>query len=117
VAAKEALHFLNSSYANLPWHLRAEDEPLLDIHNSDAAQRGIVDGDPVRVFNERGSVQARARVGDRVQVGVVSMPSGWWASRSPGGTAVNALTADGLSDRGEGGDFHDTLVEVARIGG
>jgi hypothetical protein len=45
------------------------------------------------------------------------MPSGWWASLSPGGTAANALTADGVSDRGKGGDFHDTLVEVARIDG
>jgi len=46
----------------------------------------------------------------------VSLPSGWWASLSPGGTSVNALTADGLSDWGGGGDFHDTLVEVAPFG-
>ena len=55
----------------------------------------------------------RARLGDRVRPGLVAMPSGWWASRSPGGTAANTLTADGLSDLGGGGDFHDTLVEVA----
>jgi anaerobic selenocysteine-containing dehydrogenase len=117
VSAKGALHFLNSSYANLPHHLRAEREPRLDVHPTDAAPRGVADGDAVRVFNGRGEVRLRARVGDGTRPGMVVMPSGWWASLSPGGTAANALTADGLSDRGEGGDFHDTFVEVTRING
>ena len=43
------------------------------------------------------------------------MPSGWWASLSPGGSSANTLTADGLSDWGGGGDFYDTLVEVTRL--
>jgi anaerobic selenocysteine-containing dehydrogenase len=117
VAAKGALHFLNSSFANLPRQLRAEREPWLDVHPTDAALRGITDGDEVRVCNERGEVRLRARVGDATRPGVVVMPSGWWASLSPGGAAANALTADGVSDRGQGGDFHDTLIEVVRIDG
>ena len=115
VSAKGSLHFLNSSYANLPRHLRAEREPRLDIHPEDAAARQVVDGEEVCVFNNLGEVRLHARVGDVTRPGVVVMPSGWWASLSPGGTSANALTADGLSDRGEGGDFHDTLVEVATI--
>lgn len=113
LGAKSELHFLNSSYANLPRQLHAAGEPRIDIAVLDARQRGIADGDWVRVFNDRGSVLARARVSDRVAAGTVSMPSGWWASLSPGGAGVNSLTADGLSDWGGGGDFHDTLVEVA----
>jgi len=115
MSAKSELHFLNSSYANLPRQLRAAREPLLDIHPLDAEARRVSDGSKVRVFNERGAVEVRARVGDRVRPGVVSLPSGWWATLSPGGTSVNALTADGLSDWGGGGDFHDTLVQVAGI--
>jgi anaerobic selenocysteine-containing dehydrogenase len=114
ITAKSALHFLNSSYANLPRHLKAEGEPLLDMHPDDAAARGIRDGDQVRVYNDRGSVEVRVRIGDRVRPGLVAMPSGWWASHSPGGASANTLTADGLSDLGGGGDFHDTLVEVVR---
>nr|MDQ3044017.1 molybdopterin-dependent oxidoreductase [Chloroflexota bacterium] len=117
VTAKGALHFLNSSYANLPRHLRAEREPRLDVHLTDAEPRGVADGDEVRVFNDRGEVRLRARVGDAIRPGVVAMPSGWWASLSPGGAAANTLTPDGLSDWGGGGDFHDTLVEVATIDG
>ena len=45
------------------------------------------------------------------------MPSGWWASLSPGGSSANALTPDGLSDLGGGADFHDTLVQVTRADG
>src|SRR5205823_443647 len=75
--------------------------------------RGIADRDWVRVCNDRGMVELRARVGDRVRRGVVAMPSGWWASLSPKRASANTLTTDGLSDFGGGGDFHDTLVEVA----
>ncbi len=112
VTAKGAVHFLNSNYANLPRHLGAQREPTLDLNAADAAARGIADGDPVRVFNERGELRLRARVGDGIRPGVVAMSSGWWASRCPGG-AANLLTPDGLSDRGGGGDFHDACVEVA----
>jgi anaerobic selenocysteine-containing dehydrogenase len=106
------LHFLNSSYVNLPHSFNAEREPLLEMHPDDATPRGIVDHDLVRVYNDRGAIEVRVRVGDRVRAGVVSIPSGWWPSLSPGGLSANALTADGLSDWGGSGDFHDTLVEV-----
>jgi anaerobic selenocysteine-containing dehydrogenase len=115
ITSKSAVHFLNSSYANLPRNLKAERVPFLDMHPGDAKPRGISDGDEVRVFNGRGSVTTQARIGDIVRSGVVAMPSGWWASRSPGKTSANALTSDGLSDMGEGGDFHDTLVEVEKL--
>jgi anaerobic selenocysteine-containing dehydrogenase len=115
IAAKSALHFLNSSYAALPHHRRAEREPLLEIHPRDAAARGIEDGDVVRAFNERGAVDLHARVGERVRPGVVSMPFGWWPSHCAGGTSANVLTPDGLSDWGGGGDFHDVYVEVTRM--
>jgi anaerobic selenocysteine-containing dehydrogenase len=63
-----------------------------------------------------GELILRARVGDLVRPDVVAMPSGWWASLSPSGAGANALTSDGISDLGGGGDFHDTLVEVECYG-
>ncbi len=117
LTAKGAHHFLNSSYGNVERAVKAEKTPLLDMHPDDAAARGISDGDRVRVFNDRGSLQVPARVGDRVRSGVVSLPSGWWASRSPSRSSANALTPDGLSDLGAGGDFHSALVQVERAPG
>jgi len=116
ITGKTALHFLNSSYGGLERHRKAEVEPRLDLSEVDAAARGVVDGEMVRVHNDRGSVLLRARIGDRVRSGVCAMPSGWWASLSPGGSSANALTRDGLADLGGGGDFHDTLVEVSPAG-
>ena len=115
MTAKSAHHFLNSTYANLPRHLAGEGEPMLDLHPEDAARRGIADGDVVRVSNARGEVIARARIGDIVGPGVVALPSGWWASRSPGATMANALTSGELTDRGGGGAFHAARVEVEPV--
>ena len=116
ITAKSALHFLNSSFANLPRHLKAEGEPRLLIHPDDAEPRGITDGDAVEVRNALGCLSLRASVGEGVRSGVVAMPSGWWPSLSPGGHAADLLTPDGLSDAGGGGDFHDARVEVVRAG-
>jgi anaerobic selenocysteine-containing dehydrogenase len=115
MTAKSSHHFLNSTYANLPRHLAAEGEPMLELHPDDAAPRGIADGDLVRVSNARGEVLARARLGDVVGPGVVALPSGWWASRSPGATMVNALTTQELTDGG-GAAVHSARVEVEPVG-
>ena len=83
-----------SRMSSLAHAVRAEKEPLLDIHPIDADPRGFTDGHTVRVFTGRGWLILHTRVSGRVRPGVVSMPSGWWASSSPSGRSANALTAD-----------------------
>ena len=46
------------------------------IHPSTAAERGIADGDIVRVYNERGSVLCGALVWERIMPGVLSIDHG-----------------------------------------
>jgi molybdopterin guanine dinucleotide-containing S/N-oxide reductase-like protein len=46
------------------------------MNPQDAARRGIRDGDIVRVFNERGTVLAGARVWERIMPGAVSVDHG-----------------------------------------
>ena len=104
--------FLNSSFANLPKHLRQEAHPFIEIHPRDAAARGITDGDPVRAFNERGSCELTAVVSTRAREGVVVSPSVWWNKLSPGRANINQLTSQGLTDMGGGATFYDALVEV-----
>ena len=83
--------------------------------DDNAVTRGIDDGARVRVFNDRGSVLAAARVGSKVPPGVVALPpSALVVSLVEGGSAANALTSDTLTDLGSGCAFHDTLVEVER---
>jgi anaerobic selenocysteine-containing dehydrogenase len=106
-------YFVNSSHANQPRLERAAGTPRLRIHPDDAAARGIGDGDIVRVFNDRGTIALAAEVTDAMQVNVVAMLHGWWASRI-GGSSANALTHDELADFGGGSAMHDCHVEVVR---
>jgi len=89
---------------------------LLHMHAADAGARGIGSGDPVRIFNGRGSTLAEARVDASIPAGVVCAPSVRWAKRAPGGRNVNAVTSDRLTDRGGGPVFYSCLVEVEKIG-
>ena len=53
--------------ANSIWH----EEDRLEIHPHDAEERGIRDGDWVRVNSRSGETSLRARITDRVATGVV----------------------------------------------
>ena len=52
---------------NMQWH----DHDALEIHPHDAEQRGIRDGERVRLASRTGGTELRARVTDRVAPGVV----------------------------------------------
>ncbi len=78
IISPPAHNFLNSSFANLPTFVKAEKEPHLEIHPSDAAERDIKDGDRVRVFNDRGEFKLKARVSEKARPGVVVALSVWW---------------------------------------
>jgi anaerobic selenocysteine-containing dehydrogenase len=110
-----ARNALNSTFANLPVFLDAEKTPSLDIHPTDAASRGIDNGDRVRVFNDRGSMIAAARITDKARPGVVVALSIWWRKLSPDGTNANMLTGQALTDMGRAATFYDVLVEVERV--
>jgi anaerobic selenocysteine-containing dehydrogenase len=116
---RKADNYLNSTFCNLETHRPMEMNALLEIHEDDAKARGISDGDPVRVFNDRGSIELMATVyasGDsRVQAGVVASRLNW-NKLSPDGKGLNQLTAERLTDIGRGPVFYACLVEVERLG-
>jgi len=111
-----ARNFLNSSFVNVQSLRAAEGEPWLDIHPDDAAKRGVIADSYVRVFNDRGSVELRARVTDRARPGVVVGLSVWWKKLARDGKNANELTSsDTLTDMGRAPTFYDCLVEVEAL--
>jgi anaerobic selenocysteine-containing dehydrogenase len=108
-----AHHFLNSTFSAQPAFVRRESQPFLTLHPRDAETRGIRDGQPVRIFNDRGSFLATARVSPAARPGVAVGLSIWWPKMCPGGRNANAVTGQELTDLGEGATFYDVLVEVA----
>jgi predicted aminopeptidase len=98
-----ARNFLNSTFVNVDSLRATEGEPHLDIHPLDAAARGIANGAQVRAFNDRGSMQARARVTDRARQGLVVGLSIWWKKLAPDGKNANELTSQRLTTWGRAG--------------
>jgi anaerobic selenocysteine-containing dehydrogenase len=110
-----ARNFLNSSFVNVQSLRDTEGEPHLDIHPDDAARRGIADGERVRVFNDRGSMEAKARVTERARAGLVVGLSIWWKKLAADGKNANELTSQRLTDMGRAPTFYDVLVEVEKV--
>jgi anaerobic selenocysteine-containing dehydrogenase len=107
-----ARNFLNSSFVNVTSLRAIEGEPVLEISAGDAAPRGIVDGQRVRIFNDRGSIVCKAVVGERARPGVVNGLGVWWRKLAPDGKNGNELTHQRLTDIGRAPSFYDCLVEV-----
>jgi len=105
-------HFLNSTFVNVDSLRQAARAPELEIHRDDARSRNIGTGDAVRVYNDRGSFEALASVGDSVRPGVVVAPGIWWNKLAHDRANANATTSTRLTDMGGGATFFDNLVEV-----
>ncbi|WP_051179222.1 molybdopterin-containing oxidoreductase family protein [Nocardia concava] len=104
-------YFLNTTFGSNPELRRRAGEPRVALHPDDAAARGISDGDPVTVGNDRGSFDAIAEVSDVVRPGVAATQKGRWAKHT-GGATVNATIAERDSDYGGGAVFHDNRVVI-----
>jgi trimethylamine-N-oxide reductase (cytochrome c) len=97
-------------------------EPCL-INPADAAARGIVSGDVVRLHNDRGQCLAGAVVTDDIRPGVVRLNEGGWYDPQDAGSPntlckygdVNVLTPDiGTSRLTQGTSACTTMAEVEK---
>ncbi|CAM3851266.1 trimethylamine-N-oxide reductase TorA [Avibacterium endocarditidis] len=101
-------------------------EPVL-IHKDDAATRGIVDGDIVRIYNQRGQVLAGAVVTDGIIKGTVALHEGAWYDPADLGQSdkplckngcPNVLTRDeGTSKLAQGNSPNTCIVQVEKFTG
>ncbi|PYQ51009.1 MAG: dehydrogenase [Acidobacteria bacterium] len=71
----------NSWMHNSARLMKGRDRCLLLMHPADARERGLADGEPVRVRSRAGEVEAALRVTDEMRPGVVSLPHGWGHDR------------------------------------
>jgi anaerobic dimethyl sulfoxide reductase subunit A len=107
----------HSQFDRVPW-LRELIPQAITISTSDARDRGISDGDKVRVFNNRGKVIIPARVTERIMPGVVDLPQGaWYEPDELGidrGGCANVLTRD-MRSPGGAACYHTGLVQVQKV--
>lgn len=108
----------HSSYGNNPWLEEVAPQSLW-INPLDAESRGIRHGDMVKVYNQIGQTQVRAKVTPRIMPGVLSLPQGaWYTPDSNGidkGGCINTLTSQRPSPLAKGNPQHTNLVEVEKV--
>ena len=109
----------HSSYAN--------NQIIQDAHHHnawinpiDAEERGIENGDTVRVKSAHGEIQIEARVTNRIIPGCVAIPQGMWHSadmqgdRVDMGGCINTLTSRHATPVGKAVGGHSAVIEVTK---
>ncbi|HEV2438451.1 MAG TPA: molybdopterin-dependent oxidoreductase [bacterium] len=92
---------------------RRQGPPVAILHPSEAERRSLGDGDPVELYNDRGTVGLTLRVSDEVPAGVVLVPGQRPSGEARQGT-VNLLCSDRYTDIGDGATYQSTFLEVRR---
>ncbi|MEE8374496.1 MAG: molybdopterin dinucleotide binding domain-containing protein, partial [Dehalococcoidia bacterium] len=107
----------HSQFHHVPWLNELLPQTVL-ISAADAKTRGIGDGDPVSVFNDRGQVVIPAKVSKRIMPGVVDVPQGAWYDPDENGVdrggCANVLTKD-ASSPGGASCTNTALVQVEKV--
>ncbi len=103
---------IHSQFNNLAVIKMLNPEPFVEINVSDAKVRRIKNGDRVKVFNNRGSVEVKAVTTYSLRTGCVVIHNGWWGAE---GCSLNSLSKGRETDMGHGSAFHDNMVEVSKI--
>lgn len=115
----------NSWLHNAERLVRGKPRCTVLVHPDDAASRGLVQGDDVRVRSRVGEVVLPVEVSDEVMVGVASIPHGYGHDRAGvelavaarhAGVSINDLTDDRLVDALTGNAaFNGTPVRVEPV--
>ena len=121
-------HRLHSQFDHSQ-HAQAEKINGLEVatlHPDAAGQRGIAQGDTIRLFNDRGACLAAAALDEHMRADVIVLPTGAWFNPSVNETEgalelngnPNVLTLDvGTSGLAQGCSANTCLVDVARYEG
>lgn len=108
---------VHSTFDNLPWMEEAEPQKLW-MNPQDAAERGIMDNDTVKIYNDRGTVKVKVKVTSRLIPGVCSLPQGAWFTPDSNGVdtrgCINTLTTWDPTALAWGNPQHTNLVQVEK---
>ena len=113
ILAPKSHGFINSCYGNIDNKLKGQGDQFVLISQADAMERGIQEGKMVKVFNDRGSFDAIAKITADVNKGIVVTTLGYWRQLNNG--TVNSVSSSAFGDMGNAQTSHDCLVEVRNI--
>lgn len=106
----------HSSITHNPWFRELETEPWAKISTTDAAARGIAQGDHIRVFNDRGYAVVKAIVDEGVMPGVIVTTEGWHPDQYISGH-IQDLPAVDLHPYDANSAFYEALCDFEKYEG
>ena len=106
---------MNDSFANDRKIAKRIGGPTVTLHPSDAAGRGLAEGDRVRLWNASGSLELQLTLSDKVPRGVAYSPKGRWPKREQGSANVNVLNDGRKADFGGSTSVHGIEITVEPV--
>jgi anaerobic selenocysteine-containing dehydrogenase len=103
---------IHSQFGNLELIKLLDPVPYATISMVDAKLKSIKQGDRIRIFNHKGSLEMEARVDASMRQGVVVIYNGYWHQE---GACPNVFTKGRETDMGHGTAFHDTWVDFDSV--
>lgn len=91
-----------------------EPEPCVKMSPADAAAKGIVDGDVVRMFNARGTVTMKAYINAGLPQGMVAAPRAWQAEEFIDGHFASLPTNE-FNQVAANFSFNDVAVDIEKL--
>ena len=111
-----AVHqFIGSSFQHVPRLQAMQSRPTVELNPGDASERGITDGDLVRMYNEVGETYCHAVIVKGLISGVCGTQKQLNGSHTKGGVNANALNSEMLTDFGRSPTFYSALCEIEKV--
>jgi anaerobic selenocysteine-containing dehydrogenase len=107
-----ARRFLNSTFTAMPSSVKKEGRPTAMVHPDICSSLGLVEGERVRLGNQRGSVVVHLRPFDGLQKDVVVVEGIWPNHAFEEKIGINALVGADSGPPAGGAVFHDTSVWI-----
>ena len=114
VLSSAAHYFIGDSFQSVPRLQAMMSRPTVEMSVSDAKERGIEDGDLVRLYNDRGETYCYAVIIKGLLDGVCATQKQFKGSNTPGGINVNSLNSEMLTDFGMSPTFYSCLAEIEK---
>lgn len=115
VLSSAAHTFIGSSFQKVPRLHAMMSRPTVEMSPIDAAQRNLSEGDFVRIYNDRGETYCHVVIIPALLPGVIATQKQINGSNTAGGTNVNALNSEMLTDFGRSPSFYSVLAEVEKV--
>lgn len=103
---------IHSQFGNLESIKIIDPEPFATINLGDALKKGIQDNETIRVFNNRGTLNIKAKIDGSLRPGNIVIVNGYWHEE---GACPNILSKGRETDMGHGTAFHDNMVDYEKV--